>query len=454
MFTRRVHHFVARFFQYIVLVCMLSISLWPGSIAGVVHPALAAAGPILYVKPGGPGDCSSWANACSLYTALATASSGNEIWATGGVYKSGTAGNRNGTIQLISGVAMYGGFNGTETLRDQRNLMANVSILSGDIDNNDSQQPIITDLVSVTGNTTNSYHVVTGAVGAILDGFTITAGYASNGTLPYIWGGGMYNNKSNPLLMNVNIVGNFADWGGGMANTDNSNAKLTNVTFHGNRALYFYGRGGGMFNNLDSHPELKNVTFSFNLADLGGGMANYYNCNPALVNVTFRDNTAGWGGGMHNEDSRPTLSNVTLTDNSANKGGGIYNHNSYPVIDNSILWGNTVTETGHQIYNDNSGTFNDNLYYSIVQAGCPAGSTCTHVINDYPLLGTLGFYGGFTQTIPLNPGSAAIDAGDDATCASTDQRGVIRPQGPHCDIGAYEFQLINFHKLYLPLVIR
>ena len=51
--------------------------------------------------------------------------------------------------------------------------------------------------------------------------------------------------------------------------------------------------------------------------------------------------------------------------------------------------------------------------------------------------------GGPTQTIALNPGSVAIDAGLDAVCAAApvngrDQRGVTRPQGPHCDSGAYE----------------
>ena len=46
--------------------------------------------------------------------------------------------------------------------------------------------------------------------------------------------------------------------------------------------------------------------------------------------------------------------------------------------------------------------------------------------------------GGPTLTIALGPGSLAIDAGRDATCLATDQRGVTRPQGPHCDSGAYE----------------
>jgi len=64
------------------------------------------------------------------------------------------------------------------------------------------------------------------------------------------------------------------------------------------------------------------------------------------------------------------------------------------------------------------------------------------------LFGPLGDYGGPTQTIPLLPGSPAIDAGDDETCTATgsgsvnnlDQRGISRSHGDHCDIGAFESQ--------------
>jgi hypothetical protein len=58
-------------------------------------------------------------------------------------------------------------------------------------------------------------------------------------------------------------------------------------------------------------------------------------------------------------------------------------------------------------------------------------------------LGALGDWGGATQTIPLLPGSAAIDAGTDVTCPATDQRGITRPQGTHCDVGAFESRGFN-----------
>jgi hypothetical protein len=169
---------------------------------------------IHYVKQtaSGMGDCSSWENACTLQTALVSSSSGSEIWVAAGTYKPITIPDRNATFQLVNGVAVYGGFAGDESQRGDRH--GGASVLSGDIDNNDSQTPIITNLATVTGNTTNSYHVVTGATGATFDGFTITAGYANSATFPNERGGGMYNGNSSPTVANVTFRGNFASTSG------------------------------------------------------------------------------------------------------------------------------------------------------------------------------------------------------------------------------------------------
>jgi hypothetical protein len=103
--------------------------------------------------------------------------------------------------------------------------------------------------------------------------------------------------------------------------------------------------------------------------------------------------------------------------------------------------------------------FNNILAYSVASSDCFAGSeslvtgtnnlikndsvspnSCgTSVVTSDPVLGTLANNGGPTHTIALLAGSPAIDAGDDETCEETDQRGVERPQGAHCDIGAYEY---------------
>jgi hypothetical protein len=432
-----------------------------------------------YVKPtaSGTGNCQSWDNACRLQTALVSAHSDDEIWTAAGVHTPGTT--QTDTFQLVNGVGAYGGFVGTETALDQRNPVTNVTILSGDIDNNDSQTPIITNLATVTGNTTNSYHVVTGASSATLDGFTITGGNA-NDSFPYNAGGGMFNydsssptvtnvtfignsattygggmfnyDSSSPTVTNVTFIGNSAEWGGGMFNYDSSSPTVTNVTFIGNSAeqgggmfnyvssptvlnVTFSGnsagdKGGGMFNGFGS-PTITDVEFSGNSADWGGGMFNY-DSSPTVTNVTFSGNSAAYGGGISNSySSNPMITNVTFSGNSAYRGGGMYNSSSSgPDIRNSILWGNTASY-GAQIYNsDSNPTLND----SLIQGGYPGG---TNILTADPLLGPLGNYDGSTQTFPLQSGSPAIDMGNPTYCTTgSDQRG--QPYVGTCDLGAHE----------------
>jgi hypothetical protein len=108
----------------------------------------------------------------------------------------------------------------------------------------------------------------------------------------------------------------------------------------------------------------------------------------------------------------------------------MYNDESNPIITNSILWGNT----GGEITNILGGS--PVVTYSIVQSGY-AG---TGNLNLNPLLDSLANNGGITQTMALGSSSPAIDTGDDVNCPATDQRGMTRPQGSHCDMGAYEYR--------------
>jgi uncharacterized repeat protein (TIGR01451 family) len=142
---------------------------------------------------------------------------------------------------------------------------------------------------------------------------------------------------------------------------------------------------------------------------------------------------------MLNMTSSPTLTNITFSGNSAtNYGGGLTNiYTSSPQIRNTIFWNNTAITIGAQIYNYDAGSI-PSVSDSVAQGGCSVGSVCTNLITANPNLGTLGDYGGSTQTIPLLANSSAVDTGNDTTCATHDQRGIPRPQGAHCDIGAYE----------------
>src|SRR5262249_44756920 len=79
-----------------------------------------------------------------------------------------------------------------------------------------------------------------------------------------------------------------------------------------------------------------------------------------------------------------------------------------------------ITDAGHDL--------------SFPDASCPG-------INGDPKLLSFGNYGGPTKTLGLASGSAAIDQvpAKGAHCPAIDQRGVKRPQGSACDIGAFEF---------------
>jgi len=68
-------------------------------------------------------------------------------------------------------------------------------------------------------------------------------------------------------------------------------------------------------------------------------------------------------------------------------------------------------------------------------------SPASAIIFTDPLLGPLADNGGPQQTMALGAGSPAINAGNSTACPATDQRGIGRPQGSGCDIGAYEVVL-------------
>jgi predicted outer membrane repeat protein len=386
----------------------------------------ATFGPNIYrVTPAGvtSGDCgTTWANSCGLQYALTTlAAPGDELWVARGIYKPTAGTDRNISFQLRPDIALYGGFAMTETAREQRNWKVNVTTLSGDI--------------GIPGNSNdNSYHVVNGSggSGAMLDGFTVIAGNADGPWPHHDAGGGMviddYGSGS-PAVRNVTFTGNNARRGGGMYNT--GYLLLTNVTFSNNTAT---STGGGLQNYMVGTPLLINVTFHSNSAVYGGGGMYDQGMGSTLINVTFDGNSAANGGGLALGDEASTsLTNVTFHNNSATSGSGggisagVY---SFITIRNSIFWGN-VAVTGSQLDSPGAVDISD----SVVQDGWAGGS---NIITADPLLGTFGDYGGSTSTIPILPGSSAQDVVAASQCPATDQRGMTRPQGPACDLGAFE----------------
>lgn len=324
--------------RYLCLV-MLAVMLFTA-------PTWACGGSVICVNaaaaPGGNGQ--TWGTAYNdLQTAMAAASSGTEIWVVEGIYypdegAGQTDNDRNATFNLMDGVAVYGGFAGTETERTERNWETHVTVLSGDIEQNDlpfapaedsdddPATPTQTD--HIIGD--NAYNVVTSfevSTTTILDGVTVTAGYADGSSCPGPWcGGGMLNyNQFGPT----------------------STPTVTHVVFSGNYAAY---DGGGVL-NWKGDPELIDVTFAANYASSGGGMATLYSDSLTLTNVVFEQNTAGRGGGLYAETSDMVLEGCLFTNNTAGRGGGFYKGPGYdtPSGDSTLtdvsFTGNHATDT-------------------------------------------------------------------------------------------------------------
>ena len=173
---------------------------------------------------------------------------------------------------------------------------------------------------------------------------------------------------------------------------------------------------------------------------------------------TVAGNTAGIQGGGIVDAGVAVLTNVTVSGNSVpgNGTGGVYNPNDDLTITNSTITGNSATHTGgfrslstatikNTIVANNIGPDCSGNVGSITSAGhnLDSDNTCDLTAGGdlpgvNPMLGPLADNGGPTQTRALLPGSPAIDAGDNNGCPPTDQRGVARPSGDSCDIGAFE----------------
>jgi len=150
------------------------------------------------------------------------------------------------------------------------------------------------------------------------------------------------------------------------------------------------------------------------------------------------------GGGMYNDGGAVTVTNSTF---SGNSGGGIYNGRYMVTVTNTIVanstsggnCGGAITDGGHNI--------DDGTACGFTGTSCTA-TTGTSFCNTNPRFDRAGLAnnGGQTQTIALELGSPAIDAGDPEVCANppvngVDQRGYVRPGTGYanCSIGAHEY---------------
>lgn len=244
------------------------------------------------------------------------------------------------------------------------------------------------------------------------------------------------------------------------------------------------GSGGGMFAGNGSTMRIQETTVTANHSGDGGG-----SCEP-LVEPP-KPGRGGNGGGIYNGLSAVELRNATISGNQTGlgpenaddgHGGGIYTNQGLTVARDSTIADNVAAGNGSGGGIENAGiTHIQDTLVADNQAGVTGpdcagsvnllgrnliqhpvdcmltGNVNGAILNRPALIGLLTLNApGTTETHALLPGSPAINA---ANCSdglvTTDQRGVPRPQGPACDIGAYEYDRasVDWRPVYLPLVV-
>lgn len=308
---------------------------------------------------------------------------------------------------------------------------------------------------------------------AILDHVTLS----NNNKDGFSQGGGIYlANGTTTSITNSSFLSNTAHEGGGIY-AYTATVNIFNSVFSNNSA----GDDGGALYLYNSQTTIQSSTLNGNQTTGGpngdgGGIINQGNGGAGVLNIinstlTGNQTSNGYGGALINRASggnstdiaATTIINSTLVGNNAPQslfGGGIMattasgSETSSVTLSNSIVYGNTLTAgvNGENCETQNNAiivTNDHNLLQNLIN-DCNAGvndiassADVSTIVND------LANNGGPTETMSLPAGSPAIDTGNAAVCADTstvnykDQRGILRPQGPGCDIGAYEAPLAS-----------
>ncbi|HEX9370628.1 MAG TPA: choice-of-anchor Q domain-containing protein [Roseiflexaceae bacterium] len=331
--------------------------------------------------------------------------------------------------------------------------------------------------VTLDGGNSVGVLLVNSGVSFTLNALTIAHGLGSGLGA----GGGLANNGGTVNISNSTFSDNAAGAGGGLANNGGT-VNINNSTFSDNAA----GAGGGLANNGGT-VNINNSTFANNLGDISAGGLFSRGGTVNINNSTFANNrvvTPGPGSGLFNAGGTVmSISNSTFVGNSfrgffnagtltisnstvvGNSSEGLLNNGGTVNISNSTVVGNgsvglfnndgTLTIGGSIVANNaggncvnDGGTVTSQGYN--LESGSDCGFTGTGDLQntDPKLAAALASNGGATQTLALLDGSPAINKIPASACAlSTDQRGIARPQGPACDIGAFEFRV---PKLSLP----
>ncbi|MCE9616106.1 MAG: hypothetical protein K8T26_17680 [Lentisphaerae bacterium] len=360
----------------------------------------------------------------TLQAALLAAGAGTEIWVADGTYRPGTL--TTDRFNMKANVGVYGGFTGIssggEFARTQRDWNSNVTILSGDLGQNDL--PI---WVNRADNAVNVVYA-SGLASTVLDGFTVQGGYSTGGSGN---GAGMYGANSAITVANCVFTDNHAGYsGGGISFSQVNPATVENCKFLGNTTVQM---GGGMYaiaSGTDVAGEIRNCVFIGNRCE---GSAD----------------SKSDGGGLYLQDAEYSVVNCSVYGNyTGRRGGGVkFGSQFVPLVSfvmkNCILWGNATgtLDAGADLAVQNASTLTLDMSYSDYGGVTKyynylASVIFTAVKEEDPL-----FAGAPGGDLHLTSTSPCKDTGTSSGAPLADIEGRTRPTGAGVDMGAYEYEL-------------
>jgi hypothetical protein len=392
------------------------------------------------VNATGANDGSSWADAFTSLDTVLNASNSTEVWVAAGTYTPSTGSGINVSFKPSNDMLIYGGFNGTETMRSQRDFRNNITILSGDIQGNDDANITFDNAT----RTDNAAHVIEPlGENVLIDGFTISGGNATGSGLNSA--GGAINAQQSLTINNCIIEKNVSEVGNIRVDVSINirhaiairNSVIRNNTSRLCTVYYATAGSSSSVNTVIDNCLINNNQVVDRAANnLGVTSLFWFRSDNTVSDQQVRFSSCT----IANNNFLGSNNAAILQDNVIN---ATRNNGSILVTVANSIFNNNLNEAGMNVQQLGrwNGNFTDATTSSdsniVDLAFTSPGNHNNTLINAMP-----GFVDGANDDFSLLSNSIAIDAGVNVNTPSTitqDLNGDPRIQGARIDIGAYEF---------------